>query len=184
MSTETSTTTAEGPLVLCVDDEPGNLQVLGPLLKHHGFRVAFALDGPKAISLALENPPDLILLDVSMPGMDGLAVCRALHADLRTTGVPVIFLTARTTSTDIVAGFRAGAVDYVGKPFQAEELIARVTVHTQLRRLRGLLTVCCHCHQIRNEAQAWERIESYVSRHTDASFSHGLCPTCLAKHYA
>jgi DNA-binding response OmpR family regulator len=183
MTPETPTT-ADGPLVLCVDDEPRNLQVLGPLLQHHGFRVAFALDGPKGLSLAVENKPDLILLDVSMPGMDGLAVCRTLQADVRTTGVPVIFLTARTAGADIVAGFKAGAVDYVGKPFQAEELIARVTVHTQLRRLRGLLTICCHCHQIRNEEHAWERMESYVSRHTDASFSHGLCPTCLARHYA
>lgn len=182
MTPERNPPPADAPRVLCVDDEPLNLQVLGPLLQHNGFRVSLALDGAKALELARQSPPDLVLLDISMPGLDGLAVCRALRADLRTAGVPVIFLTARTASADIVAGFEAGAVDYVTKPFHAPELIARVSVHTQLRRLRGLLTVCCHCHRIRNEKADWERLESYVGRHSDASFSHGLCPTCASAY--
>jgi DNA-binding response OmpR family regulator len=172
-----------GPLILAVDDEPRNLQVIGPLLSRNGFRVSFALDGARAIALAIESSPDVVLLDVSMPGMDGLEVCRALRADLRTAGIPVIFLTARTSRDDVLAGFRAGAVDYVPKPFHDEELIARVSVHAQLRRLRGLLVVCSHCQHIRTEGDQWERLDHYVARRSDATFSHGLCPTCEAKYY-
>ncbi len=171
------------PLVLAVDDEPRNLQVIGPLLSRNGFRVSLALDGRRALELALETQPDVILLDVSMPDMDGFEVCRALRADIRTAGLPVIFLTARTSREDVLAGFRAGAVDYVPKPFHDEELIARVSVHAQLRRLRGLLVVCAHCQHIRTDGEHWERLDHYIARRTDAVFSHGLCPECEAKFY-
>ena len=171
------------PLVLAVDDEPANLQVVGALLSRSGFRVAVALDGEQALATAIEAVPDVVLLDVTMPGMSGLEVCRQLKRDLRTAGIPVIFLTARTETEDVVAGFEAGGVDYVAKPFRAAELVARTRTHAQLHRLRGLLTVCSHCSRIRNEHQAWERLDAYVTRHSDAAFSHGLCDECLAQHF-
>lgn len=124
--------------VLIVDDEPRNLQLLGNLLRGHGYRTAFATGGQQALDSARRVPPRLILLDINLPGMDGLAVCRALKSDPRPEirAVPIIFLTARAQPEDILEGFRAGGVDYVTKPFHSEELLARVQTHLELRQAR------------------------------------------------
>ena len=124
--------------VLIVDDEPRNLQLLGNLLRGQGYRTAFATGGQQALECARRTPPQLILLDINLPGLDGLCVCRALKEDVRAEvrGIPIIFLTARTQPEDIVEGFRAGGVDYVTKPFNSEELLARVRTHLELRRVR------------------------------------------------
>lgn len=171
------------PLVLVVDDEPMNLQVVGAGLVMHGFRVGVALDGPAALEAAFASPPDVILLDIRMPGMDGFEVCRALKADPRTANIPVLFLTANIDRKSLLAAFAAGGADYVGKPFELEELVARVRVHAELKRLRGLLSICSFCHRIRNEDGEWEPVHSYITRHTGTLFSHGLCSTCADKHY-
>lgn len=174
---------ASGALVLVVDDEPRNLQVVGAALMQHGFRVSVAVDGQQALEAARNSLPDVILLDVMLPGIDGFAICRELKADARTMSVPVIFLTARTDGEDVLAGFAAGGVDYVAKPFRAAELIARVRAHAELKRLRGLLVICSFCRRIRNEDRDWEAIDHYVMRHTDTLFSHGLCERCAEHHY-
>jgi CheY-like chemotaxis protein len=172
-----------GPLVMVVDDEPQNLQVLGALLRQAGYRVAVAHDGATALARCLATPPDVVLLDVGMPGIDGFAVCRALKQDVRTRGTPVLFVTARTDEESLLAGFAAGGADYVTKPIRPLELLARVGVHASLRRLKGLLTVCAHCARIRSPEKGWERLDHYVARHTEASVSHGLCEDCLQAHF-
>lgn len=133
----------DGPMthlldVLIVDDEARNLQLLGNLLRGQGYRTAFATGGQQALECARRTPPQLILLDINLPGVDGLCVCRALKEDHRpeVRNVPIIFLTARTQPEDIIEGFRAGGVDYVTKPFNSEELLARVKTHLELRRVR------------------------------------------------
>ncbi len=171
------------PLALVVDDEPKNLQVVGALLRSKGFRVAVATSGARALELAGQALPDVILLDVMMPAMDGFETCRRLKAAPRTSGIPVLFLTARAGSEDAVEGFRVGGADYIRKPFQAEELVARVQTHAQLHRLRGLLTICSGCQRIRNEESIWEQLEVYVERRAQVSFSHGLCQDCLDRLY-
>ena len=103
------------PRLLLVDDEPTNLQVLRHVLQAD-YRLLFATDGARALQVAREQQPQLILLDIMMPGMDGYAVCRALKADPATAGIPVIFITALDDSQDETAGFDAGAVDYITKP--------------------------------------------------------------------
>ena len=172
-----------GIRVLVVDDHPSNQRLMGAILESRGFVVSFAGDGPAALSTARRDDPDVILLDVMMPGMDGLEVCRELKRDVRTTGIPVIFVTALTDQRDLLAGFEAGAVDYVGKPVRAAELVARTRAHGQLHRLRGLLVVCCHCNRIRGDGGQWQTLETYVAHHSEAAFSHGLCTECLDKHY-
>jgi two-component system sensor histidine kinase/response regulator len=124
--------------VLIVDDEPRNLQLLGNLLRGQGYRTAFATGGQQALECARRTPPQLILLDINLPGLDGLCVCRALKEDTRpeVRSIPIIFLTARIQPEDIVEGFRAGGVDYVTKPFHSDELLARVKTHLELRRVR------------------------------------------------
>src|SRR5450830_1601545 len=125
------------PLILAVDDEASNLQLLRQILQDH-YRLAYAKDGVRALELAAQERPDLILLDVMMPGMTGYEVCRALKADPATSAIPVIFVTALTDTSDEVVGFDAGAVDYITKPVSPPIVRARVRTHLSLVRVDEL----------------------------------------------
>ena len=124
--------------ILIVDDTPENIDVLNGLLA--GFKRKIAINGEKALQIAFsENPPDLILLDIMMPGMDGYEVCRQLRKNDSTKDIPVIFLTAKSTREDIIKGFEAGGQDYVTKPFDHHELLQRVKTHLELKSQRETL---------------------------------------------
>ena len=125
---------AEGATVLIVDDEPLNVELLEQELGEVGYRTLTAASGEEALAAASKMHPDLILLDVMMPGIDGYETCRRLKASEATRGIPVIFLTALTETFEKVRAFGAGAVDYITKPFETEELRARVGTHIALRR--------------------------------------------------
>jgi len=129
----------ESQLVLVVDDTPVNLEVVADALSDAGFEVAIATDGERAIKQVGMSQPDLILLDVMMPGIDGFETCRRLKASPATCDIPVIFMTALSDITDKERGFQLGAVDYITKPFQETELLARVTTHLKLRHLHQTL---------------------------------------------
>ena len=122
--------------ILIVDDNPNNFQLLMGLLGGAGYRVFPALSGEIALRAVGANCPDLILLDVRMPGIDGYETCLRLKADPRSCDIPVIFISAMQDTEDKLAAFRAGGVDYVAKPFQAEEVLARVQAHIQLHRIQ------------------------------------------------
>lgn len=122
--------------ILVVEDTPSSLDLLSELLTQAGYTVRPAQEGRMALRSAQVRPPDLILLDVRMPGIDGYEVCRRLKADERTREVPVIFLSALREADDKLKGFQLGAVDYIAKPFQPEEVLARVRTHIELRRLQ------------------------------------------------
>jgi two-component system sensor histidine kinase/response regulator len=126
--------TPNTPFILLVDDEPKNLQVAGALLRSAGFDIGLVSSGPDALSLIDSEQPDLILLDVMMPHMDGYEVCQKLKSNPVTAGIPVIFLTARNEEEDILQGFSAGGEDYLTKPFRPRELLARVRTHVRLRQ--------------------------------------------------
>ncbi len=127
------------PLILVVDDTPANLEVVVEALSDADFEVAIATDGERAIKQATLSQPDLILLDVMMPVLDGFETCRRLKASPVTSDIPVIFMTALSDTTDKVRGFNLGAVDYITKPFQEAELIVRVTTQLKLRQLNQTL---------------------------------------------
>ena len=122
--------------ILVVDDTPANLQVLAGMLKDRGYKVRPVPSGKLALLAAERNPPDLILLDINMPEMNGYEVCEYLKADAKLKGIPVIFISALTEQLDKVKAFAIGGVDYLTKPFQMEELHARVETHLKLRRLQ------------------------------------------------
>lgn len=128
------------PVVLLVDDEPRNLQLLGNALFREGYDVAFATSGQEALQFLQEGLPDLMLLDVMMPEMDGYEVCRLLKGNPETASLSVIFVTARTQKEDILEGFRAGATDYVTKPIQIAEVLARVKVQIALKHAKDDLS--------------------------------------------
>ncbi len=121
--------------ILVVDDAKENIQAISAILRDKGYQVLVATDGQKALDLLEKVRPDLILLDIMMPGMDGFEVCARLKASPNWVEIPVIFLSGKTETADIVRGFELGAVDYVGKPFNAHELLARVATHLEIDQL-------------------------------------------------
>jgi CheY-like chemotaxis protein len=188
--------------VLLVDDNPTNLQVLFQTLEGRGLEMLVARSGEEAIEVARAAEPGLILLDVMMPGIDGFETCRRLKEDEATRDAAVIFMSALTETKDKVRGLDLGAVDYITKPFAADEVIARVQTHLTIQRLRrqlarrveeleaalaevralsGLLPICAYCKRIRDGRDYWHAVESYLAEHSDATFSHGVCPDCFEK---
>jgi serine phosphatase RsbU (regulator of sigma subunit) len=125
--------------ILIVDDTPANVQILASILKDKGYALSVATNGQQALEAVERVHPDLILLDVVMPIMDGFETCRRLKGSPRWRDIPVIFLTSKSETTDIVAGFESGAVDYVAKPFNPHELLARINTHLTVDHLRRTL---------------------------------------------
>ena len=190
--------------VLVADDEVIFRKMVRGVLVRAGHEVIEAAAGDEALSLLLaaEAPP-MAILDWMMPGMTGIDVCRTLRERAPSGPTYVLIVTSRERTEDLVAALDAGADDYVTKPFQVEELKARVGVGlrvatlqrrladrvTELElalahvtRLQGLLPICMYCKKIRNDQNYWTQVETYVSDHSDARFSHGICPECRIKH--
>lgn len=180
----------DNPAILVVDDNPQNLQVVASTLIDQEFDPTMCQGGEQALEWLEDHEPELILLDVSMPKMDGFTLCRLLKNNEQWAHVPVIFLTARTEIEDVLEGFDVGAVDYIAKPFHRRELLARVRLHLELKwareeiqTLRGILPICSICKKIRDEKGYWERVDWYISQHSATQFSHALCPECMKEKY-
>lgn len=197
--------------ILVVDDILENVKFLVRMLGEQGYRVRPCLNGNLALTAARKETPDLILLDIMMPGMDGYQVAAQLKQDPLLSQVPIIFISALDNVHDKVKSFSAGGVDYVTKPFQTEELLARIETHLTLQQLRrdlkdrndhleamnkklqqavdeiktlqGILPICSFCKKIRDDGGYWQRVEVYFNRHTLVDFSHGVCPDCAREHY-
>lgn len=167
------------PLILVVDDNPQNIQFLGSLLIAQEYEIGVAQNGVLALNFIKERLPDLILLDVMMPEMDGIEFCSALKQNVKYSHIPVIFLTAKTETEDIVKGFEVGGVDYVTKPFISAELLARVKTHLEISYLKSFIPICAHCKKIRDDDGIWSSIEEYFHKHTNSLFSHGICEDCI-----
>ncbi|THB80778.1 MAG: response regulator [Desulfobacteraceae bacterium] len=179
----TETSIEQSFSILVVDDEPKNVQLLGNLLEENHYDIEFALNGPDCLEWLDNRPFDLVLLDIMMPGMTGYEVCETIKSDMAKQHIPVIFLTAKSETEDIVKGFDAGASDYITKPFKAPELLARVKKEVELKILRGLIPICANCKDVRDDEGAWGQIEAYIQEHSAALFSHGMCPKCMDQLY-
>ena len=185
------------PRILIVDDMPENIRILIELLGSE-YATIPATSGAAALKKAQKEPlPDLILLDIMMPEMDGYDVCRGLKENDLTREIPVIFITAVSEVMDEAKAFKVGAVDYVTKPFHPATIAARVKTHLALSRhikelsqaletvktLSGLIPICAGCKKIRDDQGYWKQVESYICEHTNARFSHGICPDCAQADY-
>ncbi|CAH2801899.1 MAG: Two-component system sensor histidine kinase [uncultured Paraburkholderia sp.] len=155
----------ESPTVLIADDNPANLAIVVESLVARGFRVLVALDGPEAIQRAQFSQPDLILLDVRMPGIDGFETCRRLKSDERTRNIAVIFMTSLTGSEVMVEGFSAGGVDYLTKPVHVDEMMARISTHLALRGMHQKLMA--QNRQLQEEVLVRQQAEAALSRVRD-----------------
>jgi len=189
--------------VLVADDEPVSRTVVGAMLKQAGYIVTFANDGDQAWSqLDGDTPPAIALLDWEMPGLAGPEVVSRIRGRKAPTPTYVILLTSRDSSADIVAGLKGGADDYVTKPADHDELVARVNVGARVvqlqaalaervrsleealanvRALQTLLPMCAYCKAIRNDQNYWEKVETYFHDHSGVSFSHSYCPNCYER---
>ena len=187
--------------VLIADDDPVAAMAVSRSMSNWGFETAVVHDGLAAWEhLTSSDPASLAIVDWEMPGLEGPDLCRRVRSDTERAHLYLILLTARNSSTDLVAGLEAGADDYLIKPVDLNELKARVQVGVRVvslqarlaeevtelqatldnvRRLRGLLPICAYCKRIRDDRNYWQRVEVYVSEHTDATFTHGICPSCL-----
>jgi signal transduction histidine kinase len=145
------TATEGAAVIMVVDDTPANVRLLGGILRTQGFQVAECGSGAEALATAAAHPPDLILLDIMMPQMDGYEVCERLKADERLAPIPVIFLSSLGEVRDKVRAFGAGGVDYITKPFQIDEILVRVETHLQIRRLQRELEEKNRTLSARNE---------------------------------
>ena len=190
--------------ILIIDDIPRNIEVLAHILVKENYYIIAALNGRQAFKIIAHRLPDLVLLDIQMPEMDGFEICKKLKKSSVTRDIPIIFLTAKTDSKYIVKGFELGAVDYVTKPFRAPELLARVRTHIELKdskkaqqeliqslrkaledvgTLKQLIPVCVSCKKVRDDEGYWKKIEEYFYKNSDYLLSHGLCPECAEKLY-
>jgi two-component system, sensor histidine kinase and response regulator len=146
--------------ILIVDDNPINLKFMSSLLIDEGYRVQSAVAGDPAIEAASTHPPDLVLLDVRMPDMDGFEVCNRLKADMRTRDIPVIFLSGAVDVQSRICGLKAGAVDYITKPFDNEEILARVETHLTIQRLQRQLKI--KNQELADAVHQREEVESII----------------------
>jgi DNA-binding response OmpR family regulator len=194
--------------ILIAEDDRTSRLMLEAVLKSWGHDVTSAEDGSEAWRLLQEpDAPRLAVLDWMMPGMDGAEICGRLRKKREkddSLSTYIILLTIRTSKEDIVEGLDAGANDYITKPFDINELRARVDVGrrvveledalaervSELRNalehietLQGVLPICMYCHKIKNDAESWDRLEKYISEHSDAEFSHSICPDCAEEHF-
>jgi DNA-binding response OmpR family regulator len=184
--------------ILIAEDDLVSRRMLEATLLRWGYEVVVTSDGLAAWqALQEKDAPRMAILDWMMPGLDGIDICRKARA--RSTSEPpyVILLTAKGSKTDIVSGLQAGADDYIVKPFDRDELRARVQAGVRIlslqasltarvrdleealarvKTLQGLLPICSYCKRVRNDDHYWQQVESYVSDHSDARFSHGICP--------
>ncbi len=183
------------PIVLIVDDQITNLQLLLHFLQLHGFETHIAENGERALRVLDHLKPDLILLDVMMPGMDGFETCKQIKLQPELANIPIIFMTAMASLEHKIEGFEAGGADYITKPFDQDEALLRINTHITLyrqqqqleqmlakkRALAGILRICPSCKRIRNSEGYWLQVERYLAEHSEALFRHGICPNCQGK---
>jgi DNA-binding response OmpR family regulator len=189
--------------ILLAEDDPVSSLVLESIVTPLGLEPVIATDGHQALAcLTSADPPPLAILDWMMPGVDGVDVCRTIRGAELPIDPYLLILTSRTEHDDMVSGLRAGADDYVAKPFSRVELEARIQVGLRLvrlqlqlrervrefeesqareRTLRRLLPICAYCRKIRDDHNYWRMLEHYVSETAGVKFSHGVCPDCFGQ---
>jgi len=190
--------------ILIAEDDAISQVMLKTMVTKAGYEPVITGDGLSAYEILIKpDTPKLAILDWMMPGLDGVEVCRKVRELKPNEPVYIILLTNRDNRKDIIHGLKSGANDYIVKPYDVEELQVRIGVGrkvvelqallagrikqlqdalAQIKTLQGILPICMYCKKIRDDKQYWQQVESYVSTHTEAQFSHGICPDCYKKY--
>ncbi len=178
--------------ILIVDDTPITLKIAISIMEKQGFEVSVATNGREALEHVKSTRPDLILLDIVMPEMNGYEVCSKLKNNPKSADIPILFLTGQGDNDGIVKAFETGGADYVTKPVNPTELIARIKTHLQLgntiaklkkaldevKQLSGLLRICSYCKSIQHK-ERWVPLEDYLATNSDARLTHCICSACM-----
>ncbi len=206
-------------VILIVDDSRDEQELLSSRLRTAGYESLLIADSAEA---ALEilgqveagqrtGEVDLVLMDIMLPGMNGLEACRRITRTERLQDIPIIVITVKTEEQDLRAAFASGAMDYIRKPVNSAELVARVSSALALRAervmrkgreqelllrtqelehalrevkvLRGFIPICVNCKRVRTDTGDWQRLEDYIQKHSEAEFSHGICQRCTREVY-
>jgi DNA-binding response OmpR family regulator len=174
--------------ILIAEDDMVSRVVLSECLRKMGHDVIAAENGKTAWEAFLAQHTPMLISDWMMPELDGLELCRRIRAESRPNYTYIILLTALSGKAHYLEGMQAGADDFVVKPFDLDELQARLRVgerilslQQEVRQLRGLLPICSYCKRIRDDRNNWTQIEEYVTQHSEALFSHSLCPECYER---
>ena len=190
--------------ILIAEDDLTSQLMIKAIVAKAGYEPIVTGDGLSTLEI-LNKPdaPKIAVLDWMMPGMDGVEVCRKIRELKSDEPAYLILLTSRDNKKDIIHGLKAGANDYIVKPYDTEELQVRIGVGrkvvelqaslagriielqdalAQIKTLKGLLPICMYCKKIRDDKQYWQQVENYVTTHTEAQFSHGICPDCYKKY--
>jgi DNA-binding response OmpR family regulator len=203
--------------ILIVDDSRDEQELLTNRLQAAGYESLLVADSAEAAFAIVSDGGqraggvDLILMDIMLPGVDGLEACRRITTTEWLQDIPIIVITVKTGEQDLRAAFAAGAMDYIRKPVNSVELVARVSSALTLRAerimrkareqelltrtqeleqalrevkvLRGFIPICAHCKRVRTDTGDWQRLEDYVQKHSEAEFSHGICQPCMREMY-
>ena len=191
--------------ILIAEDDAISRKILQTILTKDGYDVVAVEDGLKALESLQKDIPDMLITDWMMPDLDGVELSRQVRTLNLPSYVYIVLLTALSDKQRIIEGLDAGADDYVTKPYDKTELLARVKAGerviqlektllqknqelsqalAQVKQLKGIVPICMHCKKIRNDKNYWQQVEEYVAEHTEADFSHSICPECLEKHYS
>lgn len=206
-------------VILIVDDSRDEQELLSSRLRAAGYESLLVADSGEAALGILGQVEagqrtaevDLILMDIMLPGVDGLDACRRITTTERLQDIPIIVITAKTGEQDLLAAFASGAMDYIRKPVNSVELVARVSSALTLRAerimrkareqellmrtqelehalrevkvLRGFIPICANCKRVRTDTGDWQRLEDYIQKHSEAEFSHGICQRCTREVY-
>jgi len=190
--------------ILIAEDDLTSQLMIKSIVVTAGYEPIVTGDGQNAYEILVKpDAPKLAVLDWMMPGMDGVELCRKVRELKSNDPAYLILLTSRDNKKDIIHGLKSGANDYIIKPYDVDELQVRIGVGrrvvdlqaslagritelqaalAQIKTLRGLLPICMYCKKIRDDKQYWQQVESYVTTHTGAQFSHGICPDCYRKY--
>jgi sigma-B regulation protein RsbU (phosphoserine phosphatase) len=190
--------------ILIAEDDHISRKILQTILTKQGNDVTAAEDGLKALEALQKETPDILITDWMMPEIDGLRLSRQVRELDLPSYVYIILLTALTEKRRVIEGLDAGADDYVTKPYDKTELMARIRAGervirlektlreknaalsealAQVKQLKGIVPICMHCKKIRNDENYWQQVEEYIYEHSEADFSHSICPECLEEHY-
>ena len=174
--------------ILIAEDDDEQSFMLEKFLGGAGHEVTVTGGGSDAFTRFKSADFTVVITDWNMPGMNGPQLCTAIRALARTSYTFIILMTAMQEKAKLIEGLRAGADDFIRKPVDFDELVARLAVaeriqrlHTHVTQLEGILSICAECKKIRNDGGDWIGVEKYMTERTDLSFSHGLCPVCLQK---
>jgi DNA-binding response OmpR family regulator len=174
-------------------------------IEHWGYELEIFSDGLAAMDRLKNDDYELVALDWMLPGVSGIDICKAIRENEGELKHYVVFITSKTATEELVEAFEAGADDFISKPIKIEELKARLNVGYRIvtlqkdltqkikekeealahvRQLQGLISICSYCHRIRNDEETWEKLEKYITNHSEAKFSHGICPECMEKYFS